>query len=459
MTRQDLCIIGAGPAGMAAAVAARQAGQSVTVLDEAPRPGGQIYRDITGASSARQALLGPEYRAGAELARAFAASGCRYLAGVSVWHIEESGAGFTLSYSMPEGSRVVEAGALVVATGALERPMPLPGWTLPGVTTSGALQILLKSAGVLAEETVLVGCGPLQLLLAAQLVAAGRPPRAIVETVPAENYRRALKHLPRALRGAGYLVKGAKLLAKLRRARVPFYRDARDIVLEGTDRLEAVSFTAHGRAHRIETGSAGLHHGVVPNQQITRLMRCEHRWHEGQRAFVPVCDAYGESSVRGLYVAGDGAGIRGARSAALAGRLAALRVAEKAGKTASPEIATLRRALARDAAVRPFLETLYAPCAQALSPAEDTLVCRCEEVTAGQIRAAAKANAPGPNQVKSFLRTGMGPCQGRVCGLAVTALVAESSGRGPEEIGYFRIRPPLKPLSLSELAAFEPDEE
>lgn len=458
MTRQDLCIVGAGPAGMAAAVAARQAGLSVTVLDEAPRPGGQIYRDITRAPLERQALLGPDYRAGAALARDFAACGCQYLPGASVWHIEETTPGFALSYSTVQGSQVVKTEALIVATGALERPMPLPGWPLPGVSTTGALQILMKSAGVLAEDPVLVGCGPLQLLLAAQLVAAGRPPRAIVETVPASNYRRALKHLPRALRGAGYLVKGAGLLAKLRRARVPIYRDARNIVLEGENRLEAVRFTARGRAHRIETGSVGLHHGVVPNQQITRLIRCAHRWHAGQKAFVPICDDYGESSVPALYVAGDGASIRGAHSAALAGRLAALRIAEKVGKTTSPEIPTLRRALARDAAVRPFLETLYAPCAQALSPADDTLVCRCEEVTAGQVRAAARANAPGPNQVKSFLRTGMGPCQGRVCGLAVTGLLAESTGRNPDETGYFRIRPPLKPLSLSELAAFEADD-
>ncbi|EEX12080.1 opine oxidase subunit A [Citreicella sp. SE45] len=449
MSRRDLCIIGAGPAGMAAAIEARAAGLSVTVLDEALRPGGQIYRDVTRASEARLAILGPDYAAGQALAARFAASGAEHLCGASVWHIEQEEGGFLLSYSQNGASSQVEAAKLIVATGALERPMPLPGWTLPGVTTTGALQILLKTSGVVPEDVVLVGCGPLQLLLAAQLVAAGRPPRAIVETVPTANYLAAGKHLPRALRGFGYLAKGAGLLLKLRRAGVPIYRDAQAIALEGDATLEAVRFTSGGRGHRIETTTAGLHHGVVPNQQVTRLMRCEHRWNANQHAFAPVCDSYGETSVPGLFVAGDGAGIRGAVSAALAGRLAAARIVGRPDSATAP----LVQALARDAAVRPLLEALYRPCAQALSPSDDTLVCRCEEITAGQIRAAATAGAPGPNQVKAFLRTGMGPCQGRTCGLAVTGLIAQSSGRSPDDTGYFRIRPPLKPLTLSEMAA------
>lgn len=459
MTRQDLCIVGAGPAGMAAAVAASEQGLSVVVLDEAPRPGGQIYRDVTRADANRLAVLGSDYAEGQELAQAFAACGCTYLSEAVVWHVEQDASGFVVSYSRAGASHVIRANAVIVATGAVERPMPLPGWTLPGVTTTGALQILLKSSGIVAKDAVLIGSGPLQLLLAAQMVEAGRPPRAILETVPMRAYLRALRHLPGALRGAGYLAKGLRLQRKIRAAGVPMFRDVRDISLEGNSKLERVRFSVGGHVQHIDTGTVALHHGVVPNQQITRLMRCEHKWNSSQHAFQPVTDGFGESSVPSLYVAGDGAGIRGARSAALAGRLAALRIAEKAGRPASAELPRLRRALAADNAVRPFLDTLYAPAAQALEPRDDTLICRCEEVTAGEIRAAVRAHAPGPNQVKSFLRTGMGPCQGRVCGLAVTGLVAETSGRSPAETGYFRIRPPIKPLPLSELAAFEPDAE
>ncbi|WP_417462975.1 NAD(P)/FAD-dependent oxidoreductase [Kordiimonas sp.] len=459
MSSVDLAIIGAGPAGLAAATTARDAGLSVTLIDEAARPGGQIYRDIERSTRELMSILGPDYAHGRKLVDSFEGSGCTYLSSATVWHIEETTPGFRLFYSRNGASQALDTNALIVATGALERPMPLPGWTLPGVCTAGALQILLKTAGTVADDVVLVGNGPLLLLLAAQLVTAKCPPRAIVETSTLGTYLRALPHLPRALSGLGYLTKGYELMRCIRRAGVPVYRNANSIRLEGKDQIEAITFKSRGKIHRIETSSAGLHHGVVPNQQITRLMRCEHVWDNGERAFLPQTDSHGETSVSGLYVAGDGAGIRGARSAELAGRIAALRVAGKQGHTAASDTRRLRAELARDAAVRPFLEALYPPCAEALSPADDTLVCRCEEVSAGDVREAVRKNAPGPNQVKSFLRTGMGPCQGRVCGLVISQLVSEVSGRNLDDVGYFRIRPPLKPLALSELAEYDPGDQ
>jgi len=202
-----------------------------------------------------------------------------------------------------------------------------------------------------------------------------------------------------------------------------------------------------------------LHQGVVPNQQITRLLRCDHRWNGSQRCFVPELDEFGETSVAGVYVAGDGGGIGGAAAAALQGRLVARRIAQKAGRRTVGEIAGLMAELRREMSIRPFLETLYAPAAAVLSPSDETMICRCEEITAGQIREAVDLGAPGPNQVKSFLRSGMGPCQGRMCGLAVTEIIAERRDEPPSLVDYYRIRPPLKPLALSELAALRSDEQ
>ena len=344
------------------------------------------------------------------------------------------------------------AGALVVATGATERATPLPGWTLPGVMTAGAVQILLKVHGIVEEDVVFVGSGPLLWLIASQMVAAGTPPRAVVETVPRSRQLTAARHLAGALRAGPYLTKGAAMLRAVKRAGVPVHRGARDIRIEGEAAAEAVSFVARGRRQRIETAHVALHQGVVPNQQITRLLGCDHRWEESQRCFVPVLDEHLESTVAGVFVAGDGSGIAGATSAALRGRLAAMRIAERATGTASPQRADVHAAIAQDGRVRPFLEALYAPSEDILAPDDATIVCRCEEITAGQVREAARLGASGPNQVKSFLRAGMGPCQGRMCGLAVTEIIAAERGTSPAVVDYYRIRPPLKPLPLSELA-------
>ena len=310
----------------------------------------------------------------------------------------------------------------------------MPGWTLPGVLTAGAVQILLKAHGLVDEEVVFAGSGPLLWLIAAQMVAAGARPRAIVETVPRSRYRAAASKLALNLTAAGYLRKGAAMMRVVKRAGVPIYRDATQLAIAGKAKTEAVTFRSGGRDHRVETGRVALHQGVVPNQQITRLLRCDHAWNESQRCFVPVLDAFGETSVANVFVAGDGGGIGGARVAALQGRLAGRRIAEKAGRVSGEGTSKLRGDLRREASIRPFLETLYAPSPEILAPADGTMVCRCEEITAGQIREAVDLGAPGPNQVKSFLRSGMGPCQGRMCGLAVTEIIAARRGEAPSTV-------------------------
>lgn len=451
----DLVVVGAGPAGLSAAIEARHWGLSVAVLDEQPALGGQIYRNVDAASPKLRAILGEDYAAGAALTQAFAASGAKHIAGASVWNV---GRDMTISYLRDGASHAVEGRSIVLASGAMERPFPVPGWTLPGVMGAGAAQILIKSAGALPREpAVLAGCGPLLYLLAAQYLQAGIALKAVVHTTERADYLRAIPHLPAALRGWRDLRKGMDLLKQLRRHNVPVYAGAQAIAIEGTDRAEALCFTHQGMQHRIDTSLVLLHQGVVPNTQISWALRAKHNWSDSQLCWIPETDAYGEIEDSRIYIAGDSRGIVGAKASAAQGRLAAMGIASRLQR---PNVADrrlreqeVRAALQKHLHIRPFLDALYRPKDAHRMPTDDAvIVCRCEEVSAGQIRKYVEVGCQGPNQTKAFGRCGMGPCQGRLCGLTVTELIAQGRGVPPQEVGYYRIRPPLKPITLGELA-------
>ncbi|MGJ4942588.1 NAD(P)/FAD-dependent oxidoreductase [Bradyrhizobium sp. HKCCYLS1011] len=455
----DLLIVGAGPAGMAAAVTACSHGLSVRVVDDQPAPGGQIWRAIeTVASTPRLARLGQAYRAGADRARAFRSCGAVYEPQSELWQIEP---GFRAFLTRDGQARSVTADAVILATGAQERPVPFPGWTLPGVLTVGAAQILLKTANTVPERPVwIAGCGPLPLLYMTQLLAAGGQIAGFLDTTPRGRTSAALRHLPAGLRRAGELAKGLSWSLALRRAGMPIIRHVTDLRAEGDGRVERLSYrTEDGREGEVTAEVLLVHEGLVPSIHVPLALGCTVEWHPAQHCYVPLLDGWGETSQANLFVAGDGAGIGGAEAAEPRGRLAALRVAARLGKLddvrAERAAKTERAALARALALRPFLDTLYAPRAQVSAPADETLVCRCEEVTAGALRARAVEGRPGPNQLKAFTRAGMGPCQGRQCGYTMAHIVAAAQNRKVEEVGFFRIRPPLKPVTLGELACLD----
>tara|TARA_R110002049_G_scaffold23781_3_gene84460 strand:+ start:68800 stop:70200 length:1401 start_codon:yes stop_codon:yes gene_type:complete len=460
----DLIVIGAGPAGMSAARRAADCGLSVLVLDEQLSPGGQIYRDVDRASALRGDILGKDFTAGKLLTRQLCHDNITHLKGAVVWQIED---GSRVAYTHAGAGGVATARRILLATGALERPMPVPGWTLPGVMTAGAAQILLKQSGVVCEGAVLIGSGPLLYLIAAQMVRAGVPPLALIETQTHRDFARSLRHLGGALRGWRYLVKGLGMLWRLHRARVPRYTGATDIAIEGDRAAQAVTFRSGGTSQRIACDTVLLHHGVVPNTQTARSIGIPHHWDDRQACFVPECDAWGRAAVvQSVFIAGDGAGIGGAKAAAIAGEIAALEIArdlhqltpENRDAAARP----LKAGLSKERAARPFIDTAYPAYRAALSPQDATIICRCEEVTAGDIRHMAKLGCLGPNQTKAFGRAGMGPCQGRYCGLTVTRLLSEANGLSPEATGHYRIRPPIKPVTLGEIAAmttYEPSEQ
>lgn len=437
----DLAIVGAGPAGLGAAIAAREAGLSVMVLDDQVEPGGQIWRGAGSANAAHVERLGAEYKTGRENVLRFLASGADYRPRHILWHIETEGDDITLHCAGPEGSLVVQPRSLLLATGAVERPVPIPGWTLPGVMTAGGLQILLKSSQMASDKAVLAGAGPLLWLIAAQMIKMGVPPLAVVECVPLSSYLAAAGLLPSTLRQSAPLRKGLSLMADVRRSKVPVYRGAKDLAVEGDTRVRALRFKDwSGRRHRIEAEVVGLHAGVTPNQQAGRVIRLPYRWSKGQHAFCPVRDDTLKVADN-IYFAGDGARIGGADVAWLEGQMVGRLIGGR-------NVADLQQQIAAALTTRPFIDRLYLPPAPLRQPDDATVVCRCEGVTAGRIRQAVRDGAMGPNQVKFMLRPGMGPCQGRVCGLAVSEIVATTLGQDLDAAGYFRIRPPLKPISL-----------
>lgn len=450
----DLVIVGAGPAGLAAACEARHSGLEVTLLDEQLAPGGQIYRAVDAASLKRRSVLGEDYAAGAELTRAFARSGAKHISGAAVWNV---GRDLTVNYLQAGSSHAIQARKIVLASGAMERPFPIPGWTLPGVMGAGAAQILYKSAGALpTEPAVLAGCGPLLYLLASQYLQAGVTLKAVIHTTRASDYMKASSHLVGALKGWRDLRKGMRMLAHLRRHRVPVYAGAEALEIHGIDRAEAISFTHKGTTHRIGSSLILLHQGVVPNTQLSWSLRARHNWNDAQLCWEPVTDTYGQIETTGIYIAGDSRGIVGAKASATQGRLAAVAIASSLGRRSEKELQTreavLQNELQKHLHVRPFLDALYRPAdANRIPPRDDVIVCRCEEVTAGEIRKYVSLGCEGPNQTKAFGRCGMGPCQGRLCGLTVTEIISQTRGVPPGDVGYYRIRPPIKPITLGEL--------
>jgi len=453
MTHYDVAIIGAGPAGLSAAVTAAELGLNTVLLDENASPGGQIYRAIERAPKALHTILGPDYSHGATLVAALRRSTVDYQSNSSVWQLNREREIGVLQNGQ---ARFISAQRVLIASGAMERPFPIPGWTLPGVMTAGGGQILLKTGGLLPQQrVVLAGCGPLLYLLAWQYLQAGVKITALLDTTAKQ--RAAAPLLPGLLGMPAYLRKGLAMLRAIRAAGIPQYKKITGLRALGETQLQAVEYQQKGRWQRLDTDLLLLHQGVVPNVQMSRVAGCEHLWDEDQLCWKPQLDAWGNSSIEGLMVAGDNGGILGAGAAELSGQLAALDCAYQLGRLSQTErdqrAATGHKQLAKERKARRFLDILYQPLPQFRRPPDDaTLVCRCEEITAGEIRRTVELGCLGPNQTKSFCRAGMGPCQGRLCGLTVAEVIAQQRGVPVAEVGYYRLRPPLKPITLGQLA-------
>lgn len=457
----DIVVIGAGPAGMAAACVAAENGARTLVLDEQGAPGGQIYRAIEKSHTASGADFGSSFAKGRPLAEQFRQSRADYVPGAAVWLVS---ANREIGYSHDGISRLLTADQVIIATGAQERPIPVPGWTLPGVMTVGAAQILLKDAGLALKNAIFAGTGPLLYAAVHQYLKAGIPIKAVLDLTPQRNYLRAVAHLPKALPSLPKIIEGWLWKQKIVFSKVPYLQWVSEVKISGEDAATGVTYLRRGRWQRIDAEYVLLHLGVVPNINISRAVGCDTVWDENQLCWRVVTDAWCRSSVPGIFVAGDGGDIGGAIAAEQRGTLAALDALRRLGRISSTQRNTKARKgqtiLRKEIWARPFLDTLFRPPALLRLPRDrQTVVCRCEEITAGEIEKVVDLGCKGPNQVKSYSRCGMGPCQGRFCGLTVSELIARRLNQPVAEIGYYRLRQPLKPLLLGELANLQADDD
>jgi thioredoxin reductase/bacterioferritin-associated ferredoxin len=463
----QVIIIGGGPAGLSAAVAAAESGAQVLIIDENFQAGGQIYRQLPQTYHVEKPdLLGEDYVDGRAL--------LRQVDGLSdkitiwndalVWAVFESR---QLAIARGNDLVLVDADAIVVATGAYERPVPVAGWTLPGVMTAGGAQLLLKSQLIRPGQRVLLaGTGPLQLVVANQMLDAGMDVVALAESASMWG---AWRYLPGMLRQSGLFRSGLRYIRRLKSAGVQMLRSYVLESIEGETRaskavLQRVDSLCRPIADEIKSfdiDTVCIGYGLIPTVWLTSMLGCRHQYDPLVGGWVPFFDNTMQTDQPGVFVAGDGAGIAGVLVARREGAIAGLNAAVHAGVQSLEQaqyiaqnerkkmrsLRKFRRSL--DHMYRIFPE-LYA------NISDETIVCRCEGVTAGEIREAIRAGTISLNDIKKRSRAGMGYCQGTNCTPVITAMLVREYGVEPDAIQMMTTRPPARPIPLNLLM---PDKE
>ncbi|WP_323989595.1 FAD/NAD(P)-binding oxidoreductase [Nguyenibacter sp. L1] len=450
MDDRPVIVVGTGPAGTRAAQRLVRAGLRPIVLDESDRQGGQIYRrQPPGFTRPAARLYGTEAGKATALHRDFEAllPDIDYRPGTTAWGVS----GDVLLASRGSAVSELSFSAVIIASGATDRIMPCPGWTIPGVFSLGGAQIALKAqACAIGARPVFMGTGPLLYLVAWQYLKAGVPPVAVLDT---SSYADRLRGLRQMAARPRVLANGLRYLADLRRAGVMLRTAIRPERIEddgGT--VGGIAWrTVRGTLQRAACDAVGVGYGLRSESQLADLLKCDFAFDSVSAQWAPVIDGFGRTSNRQVYLAGDGAVLRGADGAEAAGTLAACALLlDRDHPVAAAEIAALQQRVAVMDRFRQGLGRAFPwPAHLAGALPDETIVCRCENITAGEIRHAAQAlDAPDINRAKALVRPGMGRCQGRMCGLAAAEILAHARGVPAEQVGRIRTAAPVKPLPL-----------
>jgi glycine/D-amino acid oxidase-like deaminating enzyme len=442
----DVLVVGGGPAGLCAAIAAGEAGVFVVLLDERSATGGQYAKTL--ADSHTDPAPDPQFQLGITLRDRALKAGIHIETESTVWG----------AFAPDEIAALVQGRAvtyrprrLILAPGAHEAPVPIHGWTLPGVMTTGALQTLVRAQRVCpGERVVIAGTGPLNLQLACELVAGGVHTVTVVDSAPRPGPA-SWRELSAMVCSAPDLLRaGVRMMRILRKAGVPVIWSTRIIAARGEGSVQAIEIA--GRT--IPADVVALNQGFQPEVGLARALGVPHRFvHTGLGHLATETDQQGRTAVDGVFAVGDGAALGGARVAMAQGRLAGLAAARDLGHTLPAESRT-HAALARALRFQQALQRLFPPVSVTpVSIANDTIVCRCEEVTAGHLRAEMAGGLVSLPALKKATRAGMGRCQGRFC----AATVARLCRTAPNADGFAAPRAPVRPVPAAALMFETPE--
>ncbi len=443
----DVLIIGGGAGGLSAAIAAASAGASVVVLDERQVAGGQYYKQ-----AAKGTILDQQQGDGARLVSEAKAAGAQLISGVELWGAFDDLQFFGHRHGAP---MIATPNTAIVATGAYERPVTVPGWTLPGVMTTGAAQTLWRSYQTLPGKRVAVcGSGPLNVQVALELAKGGAEIVYLAERAPPATAK-PLTALAMAAADPKLTAQGLGMLAGLRQHGIKVQNGAELItVVKEEVGLAATFRRCSGREETVHIDALCMNAGFEPQNEILRLLGAQMHYDKAMGHLRCQKSERMETSVSGLYAIGDCTGLGGAPAARIEGEIAGAWAAAAAGHGNGEGLAAKLHTLSKHRTFQSKLWKLYDIAPQDTAPLPDeTIICRCEELTLGDVRDGLSTEPGHVGTLKRATRVGMGRCQGRYCGPIAARMVSETTGKPIEDLSFFAPRVPIKPVAISAILA------
>jgi thioredoxin reductase len=445
----DVAIIGSGPSGIAAALELSKYNINILLIDNNERVGGQIYRASPPEFKSDESV--EEMQIQKDLEEKIKKSNIVYKPNHTVWQISEN---FRIDGFTESEAFVWRANKIIVATGTTERIVPFSGWTNPGVIGLAATTIILKSQQTIpGKKIIIAGCGPLLLVVAYYTLKLGGKIEAIIDTNSKWTW---LKNFIFLFSNIPLFIKGFKWILKILLCRIPIYSNCTVTSAENNNdflnvEIKNLNNIENSKSIKLQCDTLCVGHGLIPSTDFSRLMNAHHKFDKYLGGWIPEVNKYFETSVPNFYQIGDASGVLGAMPAYEKGKIAAISIIHKMNLLSDYELdqqyKILSKKLKRLKIFGEAISKISFPndlLYKQILP--ETIVCRCEDITRKDIENSANNGAHDLNQLKTWTRCGMGPCQGRTCHYATSLVLAKCTNKNIEDLGYWTGRAPVRPI-------------